>query len=143
MTYATLGFTGTRQGMAPVQRAALRACLVGTKMLVHGACLGADAEADEIAASMGIPRSLYPSDIASMQMVLRDPKDYAFVYLPAPPLLRNKWMVRSCEVLFAAPRGPETTHSGTWATVRFARTLRHIGIVVAYPDGRVVVETSP
>lgn len=143
MTYATLGFTGTRAGMTPIQKDALRTWLAGCKMLVHGACIGADAQADEIAESMGIPRALYPSDIASMQMVLRNPQDYAWVYEPSPPLLRNKWMVRSCEVLFAAPRGPETTRSGTWATVRFARTLRHIGIVVAYPDGRVVVETSP
>lgn len=53
------------------------------------------------------------------------------------PTDRNRAIVDGCEVLIACPREPsEEPRSGTWATIRYARTVSR-AVVVVYPDGSV------
>ena len=47
---------------------------------------------------------------------------------------QHKQIVNVCDVLIAAPSGPEKLRSGTWSTVRYARKL-HKNITIVLPDG--------
>ncbi|NJN63546.1 MAG: hypothetical protein HC882_00835 [Acidobacteria bacterium] len=131
-TVKILGFTGTRIGMTSLQQNTLRDALVGVKILVHGNCIGADDQANQIAMDLGIVREIYPSNIPGR----REHRSLlgALVHAPSPPLVRNKRIVKRCDLLFAAPRGPETVRSGTWATIRYARKVGK-RILVVMPNG--------
>jgi hypothetical protein len=60
-----VGFTGTRGGLAHAQRHRVQALLAHYRpaYLVHGDAVGADAEADAVAAALGIPRKARPSNV--------------------------------------------------------------------------------
>lgn len=145
-----IGFTGTRDGMTEAQAEAFGdhfRRLGGTDFL-HGACVGADADAVMHVAAMRMPGEeqvrpwcrthAYPSDLKEMTseraMELSD-----FKYKPKPPLDRNRDIVDACDVLMACPKGPEEQRSGTWSTIRYARRLRK-KIVICWPDGQVTEE---
>lgn len=115
-----VGFTGTQQGMTWYQLVALRGHLhlLGATELHHGDCVGADAEADEVAREMGLRTVSHPP---------ADPKKRAFcasneMREPELYLERNHDIVDETDVLIAAPRtDEEQLRSGTWSTVRYAR----------------------
>jgi len=120
-----IGVTGTRKGMRIGQKVAFRMFLKGANVnrehlgavLHHGDCVGADAEAHEIAESFGMSVVIHPPE---------DPKHRAFCkadeYRERQPYLkRNEDIVNSCDILVAVPSGRERLRSGTWATVRYAR----------------------
>lgn len=123
----TLSFTGTWRGMTASQQELLRELLLELRptLFVHGACIGADDEADRIAVSLGIPREVYPSDredkrVPDAVLLARSPA--LTLHAAVPPLARNPFIVRRGDTLAAAPRQPrEITRSGTWTTVRLAR----------------------
>lgn len=103
------------------QRASLRTSLaeLAATELHHGDCVGADAEAAEIARELGVAIVVHPPD---------DPKLRAFsgrfgdtVHDPRPYLERNRAIVDATEVLIAAPAKRAGARSGTWATIRYAR----------------------
>lgn len=82
----------------------------------HGDCVGADAEAHAIAVDLGIPVVIHPP---------LDPKARAgcqsqYIRERHPYVERNHHIVQETDYLIAAPKGPEVTRSGTWATVRYA-----------------------
>jgi len=57
-----------------------------------------------------------------------------------PPLVRNRIIVNSSEVLIVAPRTKyKVLRSGTWSTYRYARQLGKPTYLV-YPDGSVLRE---
>jgi hypothetical protein len=57
-----------------------------------------------------------------------------------PPLDRNKVMVDECPTLIGMPKGmQEELHSGTWATIRYARKRKR-EIIIVWPNGEVTVE---
>jgi len=124
-----VGFTGTRSGMTEAQRREVTALLVRleTEQLHHGDCIGADADAHAIARSLDIAVVLHPPS---------DPKARAFCegaaseHPPKAYLTRNKAIVAETDVLIATPWGPEQRRSGTWATIRHARTLERPCYVV-------------
>lgn len=99
-------FTGTRHGLSPTQRRALRIWLPrlqGSKFL-HGDAVGADKQAAHLAGEFFD---------ANMIFALPAGKD---------PLVRNRRMVKAASLLVAAPfTDQEQLRSGTWATVRYAR----------------------
>lgn len=127
-----IGFTGTQEGMTPPQFRDLAYKLVGyydnwsiksdTSELWfhHGDCKGADAQAARLAKPMGYLIHVHPPD---------KPNKRAFVgffdedSIPKPYLDRNHDIVDACDVLIAAPKGPEELRSGTWATIRYARKV--------------------
>lgn len=122
-----IGFTGTQEGMSDRQKGELRTILSiittwGVVEFHHGDCIGADAEADAIARSVGCRIFIHPPS---------DPKKRAYCgqtgdvqYAPEPYLDRNRNIVDNTERLIAAPRSDtEEVRSGTWSTVRYARRV--------------------
>jgi len=91
---------------------------------VHGDCVGADAEAHEIASVLLGPNRIHirpPSDSTHRAWCA------AAIEFPTEPYLkRDHKIVETTQVLIAAPKGPEILRSGTWATVRHARKLGRI-----------------
>lgn len=125
-----VAFTGTKSkvGLTARQMAALRARLLALRptVFVHGGCVGADNDADLMAALLGIPRRVFPSDCPEMSvppavLTARGP----VVIEPArPALTRNPLIVGAADYLLACPRQPrEVLRSGTWATVRAGRRV--------------------
>lgn len=125
MTTFAIGFTGTRQGMNARQCDMLANLLVelidqhGPLELHHGCAVGADTQAHFLASSMPHIKTVgHPCKPV--------PKGYGCdLLLPTrAPLVRNHDIVDATQLLIAAPSGArELLRSGTWATVRYARTL--------------------
>jgi len=117
-----VGFTGTQEGMSQRQKRLLRIELRGATEFHHGDCIGADAEADAIARSMGIAIYIHPPADESKRAFCPDPTPHGRVYPPEPYLERNRVIVNDTDELIAAPRlNQEEVRSGTWSTVRYAR----------------------
>ena len=127
-----VAFTGTQAGMNTRQLRALRTLLRDLGCVFHhGGCIGADAQAHGIAMQYRYPVIVHPpSDLKKYARIsggqeVRPAKDY---------LIRNREMVDECTILFAAPRkNTEVLRSGTWATIRYART-RGLTIVMLWPN---------
>jgi hypothetical protein len=137
-----IGFTGTSDKVTAEQRTALNALFreLGVTRVHHGDCVGGDAAADYAAARLGIPREAHPG----LDKFGRSPKR-AFclaevIHEPRPYIERNHIIVEYGKALIACPKEiAERQRSGTWATVRFARTKRR-RIWFVWPDGRVSLE---
>lgn len=118
-----IGFTGTQAGMNPRQKEKLRFLLkfLRATEFHHGDCVGADAEAHDIATELGIKTIGHPPSNPSKRAYCNTTetrKEY-------PYLVRNHHIVDDTEVLIAAPKtNEEELRSGTWATVRYSRQLR-------------------
>jgi len=122
-----IGFTGTREGMSEFQKRKLRVYLesavvtagrTGDEVVFHhGDCLGADAEAHEIAHSLGIEIVIHPPIVQRMRAFCKG------IYLaPMDYLERDRHIVDSTIGMIAAPKSnKEEKRSGTWYTVRYAR----------------------
>jgi hypothetical protein len=144
-----IGFTGTRNGLTRPQWKALLELL--TKIdnhdpieeAYHGAAVGADAEFVMAMMWMVIDKTsqieAYPCNLAGY----RDVMAIHHSHLKHPekdPLERNKDIVNRCDLLIACPFGDEIQRSGTWSTVRYARTQGKM-IRIVMPDGEVRRET--
>lgn len=125
-----LGFTGTRKGMSLPQKSALEDILsyVDPDIVYHGGCVGADQDFHNICVRLRSKRRshlplivVYPSDLKDQQC---NWKGADVVMEEAPPLVRNEVIVRASNLLIAAPSddGSEELRSGTWATIRYARS---------------------
>jgi hypothetical protein len=118
-----IGFTGTRQGMTVAQAHALRDILAshGPVTLHHGDCIGADAQAHDIAVELGRAVVIHPPVIGGRDQ--RAWKTAPDVREAKPYLKRNKDIVRETELLIATPAEASEQHrSGTWSTSRCRRT---------------------
>lgn len=134
-----LGFTGTREGMTNVQRNAVADWLRSNQPLEihHGDCVGADSEFQDAAMlNVNLPLRIetHPCDLPKFRAHRKADK----VHPVKPPMERNRIIVRTVELLLAAPQGPmsEQPRSGTWATVRLALSFR-TPVIVVWPDGIV------
>jgi imidazolonepropionase-like amidohydrolase len=129
-----LGFTGTQKGLTPAQRLSLRRVLrVGADAFHHGDCIGADAEAHAVAQELGLSIVIHPPLISTKRAFCQGAH---YTYPPRPYMNRNHDIVDAAKWLVACPRREEVLHSGTWATVRYARK-RGVPIMIVWPDGRV------
>jgi hypothetical protein len=137
-----IGFTGTQNGMTPGQKARVAALLsehyyanaenpyAPNAVFRHGDCIGADAEAAQIAKDLGYHIVSHPPDDRRKRALF--PSDETMA--PLPYLKRDRVIATSCDVLIAAPKTPdEQLRSGTWATVRYARKA-NCRIFVVPPD---------
>lgn len=138
-TVRHVGCTGSREGVSSGQRAALCQILerlfVPDSVLHHGDCVGSDAEIATLGRHFGFRLHSHPPT---------NPRFRAFVdsdlfSSPLPYLRRNEVIVESVTLLVATPGGSEELRSGTWSTVRYARSLR-VPIVLCWPDGRTTCE---
>lgn len=121
-------FTGSRYGMSDAQKDRLRKILREHREIItefrHGGCVGADDDACAIAGGeFGLPVWRYPSNILSMQAVMRSWEQYA--QAPRPPLTRNRDMVREADRVIGAPSAASLNQQrgGTWYTIRYARRM--------------------
>ena len=129
--------------MTAGQRLAVRSLLIAfmPDIVLHGGCIGADTDFDDMAADFNIVTEVYPtvlkSDHLARWYLLRNTSSRIVVHLPLPPLVRNKILAQRCKVLIATPKEDyERIRSGTWATVRYAREA-HKRIYLVMPDGSV------
>ena len=105
----------------------------GSAAVHHGDCIGADAQAHEIACTLGREVTIHPPTSGTY----RAWKTGSDVRAPKAYLTRNKDIVRETDMLIAAPaETTEQVRSGTWSTVRFARKLGK-RVFVILPDGTV------
>jgi hypothetical protein len=131
-----VGFTGTREGMTPQQKAEFVIIITELDMedFHHGDCTGSDEEAHNWVKEL-------KDDI---NIVIHPPcsKDYRacckgnLEIKPKPYLDRNKDIVDACDILIATPQDKEKLRSGTWSTIRYARKLGK-DIYIIYPNGTV------
>lgn len=97
----------------------------------HGDCIGADQQAALMAKDLGIRLICHAPENDSLRAhVVSD------VYrVPLPYLERNMEIVNECDLLLACPKETdEITRSGTWATLRYARSQRRSRVII-FPDG--------
>lgn len=127
------GFTGSRKGMTQHQLDDLIKVLEYDKPFEfhHGDCVGADWEAAEVARSMGIYTVAHPPENGQW----RARHDSDEICAPAPYQDRNRAIVNASTFLIAAPaESHEVMRSGTWSTVRYARSIFRL-VTILYPDG--------
>jgi len=135
-----IGFTGTQEGMTELQRSAVLSTLLSLKQGLdkedefhHGDCIGADAEAHDLAEMLGFKTVTHPPVKESKRAfkvadVILKSKDY---------LVRNHDIVDACQTMIAAPKEKvEILRSGTWATVRYARK-KNRRLFLIYPNGHI------
>lgn len=133
-----IGFTGTGDGMTERQRMRLdrllttyREDLDAELRFHHGDCIGADAEAHDLATGHGFETHVHPPSIDKARAF----KLGDVMYPLKPYLKRNDDIVAACNVLIATPGSyHELTRSGTWYTIRKARAMSKPHIII-YPDG--------
>ncbi len=141
-----IGFTGTRNGMTPRQMCWLSIWLhsqfvnndshhlqLSHAEFHHGDCKGADAQATEIARSIGYKIHVHPPSNPAGRAFTFIEGDKA--YPPKEYLYRNHDIVNATTKLFACPKEPiEVLRSGTWATIRYGRkVLGRDNVVVISP----------
>jgi hypothetical protein len=131
-----IGFTGTRYSMTINQRVVLRQDLLpsyGPGELHHGDCVGADAQAHQIACAALFRIISHPPTNPVKRAFCKADEERE----PRPYLERNYVIVRDTELLIACPGElTEQLRSGTWSTVRYARRLGR-PVVLVFPDGTV------
>lgn len=116
-------------------------------VLVHGDCVGADAECDDLARVMRIPRHIRPCSFngnADHSMRAHCERHGAQVIAEATtPMARNRAIAKECDVLIACPPTKEELRkgSGTWATIRYGRKYGK-RVVMVFPDGTAKDEVS-
>lgn len=138
MTGMILGVTGSRSGITNRQSKWLNDFFNENDIsrLLHGDCQGADEAADTIAMKHGIKRWAMPGVDALGRSPYRAHCTAEYIADPRPYLVRNKEIVDSCELLIALPKSVERPRSGTWATIRYARQINRVHIIV-YPNGEL------
>ena len=128
------GFTGPRIGMTFMQKEKLAVLLSAQsyREFHHGDCVGADAEAHEMALKSGVPVVIHPPE----NPILRAHCLGASKTLPEKDYIdRNHAIVDACDVLIGTPSSKMMVmKSGTWATIRYARK-RGKQVILIYPDG--------
>jgi hypothetical protein len=117
-----ISITGSREGMTAWQRAALTKALrrPSVTAIVHGDCVGVDAEADEIAATLGLQRFAFPSNYTSTR-ARRDRDGCVYLAEPAAPMQRNLPIIEHGQACVGLLR---PSSRGTWGAIRIAERLK-------------------
>jgi hypothetical protein len=138
-----IGFTGTQNGMTPMQKLVVVKVLnlafnphTGRSVIneVHvGDCIGADKEFVEMVRRLDKSTRVIghiPDKNAKRAFCL-----YTEERAPKPYLERNHDIVEESDFLIATPKEiVEQLRSGTWATIRYARKQGK-KVVIIYPNG--------
>lgn len=137
----TLGFSGSRDGLTPIQRSRLAFLIAAIcpDEAHHGDCKGADAAFHDIVREYAPDCRIviHPPETDVLQANCRgDETRPVKGYLD-----RNADIVAETEKLVACPRDLERVdfRSGTWATIRMARKAGKSFIVIL-PDGSLLRE---
>lgn len=138
-----IGFTGTQRGMTIPQMRKVEQILEhargkGYGLFHHGDCVGADAQAHDLAVIHGYAIVIHPPTNSSkrafkhrdsrMPVAVEPKKDY---------LARNHDIVDDSDFMIATPgEEKEQLRSGTWATIRYARKRGPVTIIG--PNGTIL-----
>ena len=132
------GFTGTQNGMTPLQKKAFWQFLRGyhssniIKEFHHGDCEGADKEAHDMAVYLGVYVVVHPPENSLKRAWCSGNREEK----PLPYLKRNTEIVKACDMLIATPKEQEEVlRSGTWATIRRARKQNKPYLIIC-PEGK-------
>lgn len=128
-----IGITGSRDGCTQKQRVTLRTMLLECTELHHGDCIGVDEDAHIIAFNMRPkPRIvIHPPLEGALRAYCKGDE----VLFEHDYITRNHHIVDACEHLLACPASfIEKQRSGTWATIRYARSINKRRSII-YPDG--------
>ena len=134
-----IGFTGTQEGMTSAQRSTFLGVLLSLKQGLdkedefhHGDCIGADAEAHDLAETLGFKTVTHPP-------IKEDKRAFkvADIILPSKEYIpRNHDIVDTCKTMIATPKEKiEVVRSGTWATVRYAKKKKR-NLFIILPNGQ-------
>lgn len=129
------GFTGTQDGMNAYQKIGIHKILLALKkngygQFHHGDCVGADAQAHEIANDMNYTIVIHPPINPKKRAYCKN----AYEVKPEKEYLdRNHDIVDETDLLIATPKGEEELRSGTWSTIRYAKK-QNKNIVIIYPN---------
>ncbi len=142
MSIECVGFTGTREGMTDPQQVTVEKILrkLQPSWVVHGDCVGADTDFHNITESLRRESGynnyrirIRPCDHGSRAWN----QNYDELCVVRKPLPRNKDIVHDADLLIAAPlQSAEIRRSGTWHTIRFAKSLT-LPIAIVWPNGRI------
>jgi len=139
-----VGFSGTRSGMTKEQQEMLTMLLTNLKPeeFHHGDCLGSDAEAADIAATLKIPIYVHPPNSHKVRAFHAGPN--AVIYEEKPYLERNLDIIDAVDTVIATPKemmGGGLSNgsgivrgSGTWHVIRHA-SQKNKHLIVIWPDG--------
>ena len=130
-----LGVTGTRFGCTSEQLASVKKMLLdlSPNVIHHGDCVGVDEEIDKLARTFDITRVIHPPEDPSLRAWCFGAETREV----EPYLIRNQNIVGETELLLCVPSTvTEEVRSGTWFTVRYARTLNR-PIMFVFPDGSI------
>lgn len=156
-TDIVLGFTGTKRGQTVEQQATvqrlLRVALAAAKLsqrrvwVLHGDCVGADAQTHTMAKALGCLVGLFPPTNPRYRAFCEG-ADY--VHEPLEYLERDRIIGQQCLGLIGTPKETmEQIRSGTWYTIRYTSKLRHPTelrfkrVNVVQPDGTVKIRQKP
>lgn len=148
-TDAEIGFTGSREGMSPLQRKWVITSLI--KEVVHnrvtrahhGCCEGSDEEFHGIARGVmtqgleGI--TLHPPIKNQHEMKYDEWTMMNCIWYPRKAYLaRDRDIVTCTGSLLATPNTDRPTRgSGTWYTIQYARDLGNKNVHVCFPNGEI------
>lgn len=135
-----VGFSGTRLGLTDAQSEYCEQLLVAlglTISVIHGDCIGADADFHKLSAALSIPIEVYPPANRSLRAFCAGPN--VTVHCASPYLARNRAIVDAADMMLCAPgstiaRLRNLRGQGTWSTIHYARAQGVRGIIVS-PDG--------
>ena len=138
-----IGFTGTRDGMTGAQLTQVKEVLtcLHPSEAHHGDCVGGDVQFHSTAQHVGFDGGyqvvvvVHPPHNSTLRANTTGDR----VLPPRPYLERNRNIVDITKLLIAAPKGPETQRSGTWSTIRYARTIGR-PIIIIWPNGTRTTE---
>lgn len=132
-----VGFTGTQAGMTEYQKDAVLALLRDLDgdlfEFHHGDCVGADAQAAQIAKTLGFKIVAHPPLNNYKRAFFKSDET-----LPAKAYLdRNHDIVDAAEIMLATPKEfDEQLRSGTWATIRYSKK-KNKSLFTFYPEARL------
>jgi hypothetical protein len=129
-----IGFSGTRNGLTVAQRDSLIRELgsLRPEVGVHGDCVGADEEFDQICKEQGIRVHIRPCTYPRLRAFCES----EVIAEEKAPMARNRDIVVDADHMIACPPNKKRikSGSGTWATIGFAERLE-VDLTIIYPDG--------
>jgi hypothetical protein len=131
-----IGMTGTRDGMTNAQKDSFLRGLEHFRAatLHHGDCVGADAEAHEIAAGRGMAITIHPPKDSRYRAYKREEGDQEMD--PLGYFQRNRNIVKASDILFGVPKTKVDIGGGTWYTIKYGKGSGK-PVYIIYPDGFV------
>lgn len=135
-----VGFTGTRDGMTPAQKATVASLLerVAPRWCHHGDCVGADADFHHLAKAAGSAVMIHPPSDPKLRAGLVGDD----IAEEKPYLDRNRDIVNASSILIATPKEPTPQgKGGTWFTIGYAR-LQGKRVTIVWPDGTALIDGS-